>query len=79
MHIYICEKLFTKTPSFNLALALALEAHFLEWRLMHFGKELFKKKELLNKKKSSVQVEVGAPGSNNLGRWRRHRLLGEQQ
>ena len=39
LHIYICEKLFTKTESLNFA--LALQAHFLEWRLTHFGKELF--------------------------------------
>ena len=34
-HIYI----FTKTQSLNLT--LALQAHFLEWRLMRSGKELF--------------------------------------
>ena len=39
MHIYICEKLFTERESLNLA--LASEAHFLEWRLTPFGKELF--------------------------------------
>ena len=39
VHKYICEKLFTKTQSLNLA--LALQAHFLEWRLTRFGKELF--------------------------------------
>ena len=38
-HVYIVEKLFTKTQSLNLA--LALQAHFLEWRLTRFGKELF--------------------------------------
>ena len=38
-HINICEKLFTKTPSLNLT--LALQAHFLELRLTRFGKELF--------------------------------------
>ena len=35
MHIHICEKLFTKTQSLNSA--LALQAHFLAWRLMDFG------------------------------------------
>ena len=39
-HIYTCEKLFAKTQS--LKLALVLEAHFLEWRLTRFGKELLK-------------------------------------
>ena len=39
-HIHIFEKLFTKLQYLNLA--LALQAHFLEWRLTHFGKELFK-------------------------------------
>ena len=39
-HIYICEKLLSKTQSMNLA--LALQAHDLEWRLAHFAKELFK-------------------------------------
>ena len=37
--IYIFEKLFTKAKTLNLA--LALQAHFLEWRLTRFGKELF--------------------------------------
>ena len=36
--IYICDKLFTKTQPFNLA--LAFHAHFLEWCLIPFGKEL---------------------------------------
>ena len=39
MHIYIFGKLFTKTQPMNLA--LTLQAHFLEWHLMRFGKELF--------------------------------------
>ena len=39
MHIHICENLSTKTQSLNLV--LALQAHFLKWRLMRFGKELF--------------------------------------
>ena len=42
VHIYIkniCEKVFSKTLSLNLT--LALQAHFGEWRLMRFGKELF--------------------------------------
>ena len=39
MYIYKCEKLFTKTHSLNMA--LALQAHFLEWCLVRFGKELF--------------------------------------
>ena len=39
MSIYTCEKLFTKNQSLNLA--LALQAHFLEWRLAPFEKELF--------------------------------------
>ena len=39
-YIHICKKLFAKTQSLNLA--LALQAHFfLEWRLTRFGKELF--------------------------------------
>ena len=38
-HIYISEKLFTKIEWLNLA--FALQAHFLEWHLMRFGKELF--------------------------------------
>ena len=38
-YIYACEKLFTKTQSLNLA--LALQAHFLEWGLTRFGKEIF--------------------------------------
>ena len=38
VHIYACEKLFNKTQS--LKLALALRTHFLEWRLTRFGKEL---------------------------------------
>ena len=33
MHIYVYEKLFTKTT--------ALQAHFLEWCLTRFGKERF--------------------------------------
>ena len=37
MHIYICEKLVSKTQYLN----LALQGHFLEWRLTRFGKELF--------------------------------------
>ena len=40
IHIYKCEKLFTKTQSLNLA--LVLQARFLEWRLTRFGKELCK-------------------------------------
>ena len=36
---YTCEKPFTKTQSLNLG--LALQAHFLEWHLTRFGKELF--------------------------------------
>ena len=39
IYIYICEKFFFKAQSMNLE--LALQAHFLEWRLMCFGKELF--------------------------------------
>ena len=39
MHLYICEKLFPKAQSLNLA--LPLQAHFLEWRLRRFRKELF--------------------------------------
>ena len=39
-HTYICEKLFMKTQSLNLP--LALQAHFLEWRLTRFEKEIFK-------------------------------------
>ena len=35
----ICGKLFTKTQTLNLV--LALQAHFLEWSFMRFGKELF--------------------------------------
>ena len=39
-YMYICEKLFSKTQS--ITLELALRAHFfLELRLSHFGKELF--------------------------------------
>ena len=38
-HIYTCEKVFTKTQTLDLI--WALQAHFLEWRLMCFGKELF--------------------------------------
>ena len=38
--IYIREIFFTKTQS--LKLALSLQAHFVEWRLTRFGKELFK-------------------------------------
>ena len=36
---YTCEKLFSKTQSLNLV--LALQANFPEWRLARFGKELF--------------------------------------
>ena len=36
--MHICEKLVTKTQSLNLA--LGLQAHVLEWRLTHFGKEM---------------------------------------
>ena len=39
MHICTCETLFTKTQSLNSA--LTLQAHFLEWRLTRFGKEVF--------------------------------------
>ena len=41
MYIYIhtCDKFFTKAQS--LIKALTLQAPFLEWRLMRFGKELF--------------------------------------
>ena len=40
IHIYmVCEKLFAKLQSLNLA--LALQAHLLEWRLTRFGKQLF--------------------------------------
>ena len=39
MHIYISEKLFTKTLSLNLS--LAWQGYFLEWCLTRFGKELF--------------------------------------
>ena len=38
-HTFMYEKLFTKTQSLNLA--LALQAHFLKWRLPHLGKEFF--------------------------------------
>ena len=38
-HIYTCEKVLTKTQSVKLA--LALQAHFLEWRSTRFVKELF--------------------------------------
>ena len=34
------ENLFIKTQLLNLA--LALQPHFMEWCLMHFGKELFR-------------------------------------
>ena len=37
-YIHICEKLFIKTQSLNLALNLALQVHFLEWRLTRSGK-----------------------------------------
>ena len=37
---YICEKLFSKTQSTNLAVALQTYL-FLEWCLFRFGKELF--------------------------------------
>ena len=37
--MHTCDKLFTKTPSLNLA--LSLQAHFLECRLTPFGKALF--------------------------------------
>ena len=39
IYAYIWEKLFSKTQS--LKLGLELQAHFLEWRLKRFGKELF--------------------------------------
>ena len=39
IYIYIHEKLFTKAQSLNWA--VALQAHFREWLLMRFGKELF--------------------------------------
>ena len=45
----ICEKFFTEAPSLNLV--LALQAHFLEWRLTRFGKELFKCKPVLDWRK----------------------------
>ena len=38
-YIHICEKLFTKNTYLNLA--LTFQAHFPEWSLTHFGKELF--------------------------------------
>ena len=38
-HIYMCEHVFTKTQSLNLA--LALQAHFREWCLILFWKRVF--------------------------------------
>ena len=38
-YIRTCEKLFDKNAFFELG--LALQAHFLEWRLARFGKDLF--------------------------------------
>ena len=35
-YIYACEKLFTKIQYLNLA--SSLQAHFLKWRLTHFGR-----------------------------------------
>ena len=36
--VHVCESSLPKTQYLNLA--LALQAHFLEWRLTHIGKEL---------------------------------------
>ena len=38
-YVFICEKIFSKTQSMNLP--LALQAQFLKWRLSHFGRGLF--------------------------------------
>ena len=39
-HIHICENHFTNITI--LKIGIGIESHFLEWRLMHLGKELFK-------------------------------------
>ena len=54
IYTYICEKLFTETQLFNLA--LALQAHFLECRLTRFGK----KNSLI------IQVEGDNKGSRTM-------------
>ena len=42
------------TNTQSLKLAFALQAHFLEWRLIHFGKELFS--QMVHDRLSSSQI-----------------------
>ena len=55
MHIYICEKFLTKTQYLNLA--LASQAHFVEWCLRRFGKELFIIQKHTNTKPEQFKVK----------------------
>ena len=56
-YMYTYDMRFTQTQSLNLA--LALQAHFLEWCLTRFGKELFKDRLMeTNMIKSKAKLKI---------------------